>query len=358
MNHLKRLDHLRALAVILVFFYHAGQGYIEPTTKIKGINDFLNIWGTRGSTGVSLFLVLSGFLFCVITEAGQKEINYWKFIQNRILRIFPLMICLVFIVISVGRQDSTPMDILRILTLQLNTGNDVSGWGYKTYPIGPIWTIAVEFQFYLIFPFLILFFYKYGIKNILGILFLVILLRISIVIFCGLPIYWNLYHTILGRLDQFLLGILFGKFYLINKDKLYNKYVLYLILLFEFIGMTILMLFRHDCTWFANTIGFTVEAIIWGLIIYSYLMLGDPKNNFINKILCNLGIISYSVYLLHTPIIFSIAMLAEKYIGFPNQNFYLIKFIISPIIVILIASISYNCIEKPFLLMKVKYLKN
>jgi peptidoglycan/LPS O-acetylase OafA/YrhL len=94
-------------------------------------------------------------LFCQISNGGQKNLRYWRFIFNRVLRIFPLMVFLVFIVICCSKQTSTPIDILRIFTLQLNTGNAYTGWGHDFYPSGPIWTIAVEFQFYFLFPFII-----------------------------------------------------------------------------------------------------------------------------------------------------------------------------------------------------------
>lgn len=57
-------------------------------------------WGS----GVSFFLVLTGFLFCQISKGGEKNIKYWGFVYNRILRIFPLTIFLVFIIICYSRQ--------------------------------------------------------------------------------------------------------------------------------------------------------------------------------------------------------------------------------------------------------------
>ncbi|WP_423805513.1 acyltransferase family protein [Pelistega ratti] len=98
---------------------------LDNTTN--ALNYFATTWLVNGSTGVSLFLFLTGFLFCIISGYGGKKIQYKGFIYNRILRIFPLMILMVFIVITINRVNSTPMDIFRILTLQLNTGHSYTG---------------------------------------------------------------------------------------------------------------------------------------------------------------------------------------------------------------------------------------
>ena len=181
--YLSRIDHLRFFAALLVIAVHI-KGKLSPATEGFGLSSaFLSIenfaknWIFSGSIGVSLFLVLTGFLFCLISDLGEKKIKYSGFIYNRILRIFPMMVLLVSVVITASRQTSTPMDIFRILTLQLNTGHSYTGWGHEVYPSGPIWTISVEFQFYLLFPFLALFLARYGAKYLLGLVFLMILIK-------------------------------------------------------------------------------------------------------------------------------------------------------------------------------------
>lgn len=100
-----------------------------------------------------------------------------------------MTVLLCFIAISVNRVHSDPMDILRILTLQLNTGHPTTGWGQQYYPIGQIWTIAVEFQFYLLFPFLALFMRNDGVKTMFGMIAVMLMVKYSLVTFKGAPIY-------------------------------------------------------------------------------------------------------------------------------------------------------------------------
>lgn len=156
--YIERLDHLRFFAALLVVYHHFRSAInlnnITWENPIKdSITYFIKSWLINGSSGVSLFLFLTGFLFCTISANGTKSIDYKKFIYNRILRIFPLLLVIIFIIICINRQNSDPMDILRLLTLQLNTGNPYTGWGQQFFPSGPIWTIGVEFQFYLLFLF-------------------------------------------------------------------------------------------------------------------------------------------------------------------------------------------------------------
>ncbi|HBE5703522.1 TPA: acyltransferase, partial [Escherichia coli] len=104
-----------------------------------------------GDTGVSLFLVLSGFLFTVISNCGNKHIDYKTFIFNRIVRIFPLFVLVWITSMSLARGTATFTDALSILFF-----SNLQTSPLLTY-FGQTWTIAVELQFYLIFPLLVLF---------------------------------------------------------------------------------------------------------------------------------------------------------------------------------------------------------
>ena len=217
--YFSRLDHLRLAASLWVFVFHlrfagdfprAGNDLTDPV-------EILKLWVDNGQVGVSLFLVLSGFLFCLIGLNSARPIRYLPFIYNRILRIFPLTTLLVFITISVGRGDSTPLDVLRLLTLQLNTGGGaaVAVWGMEAYfPIGPVWTVAVEFQFYLLFPFIFAAYRAHGTSRLALLILLVIATRLLLAGNSSDPdFHLTLYFTLIGHLDQFLLGMLLATYY-------------------------------------------------------------------------------------------------------------------------------------------------
>ena len=346
-SYFSRIDHLRFFAATLVIFHHfSGNIAVSPDAGL--ITNFFITWLQKGSTGVSLFLFLTGFLFCIISDIGNKKINYKGFIYNRILRIFPLLIVLVAIVIAINRANSTPMDIFRVLTLQLNTGNPGTGWGHEFFPVGPIWTISVEFQFYLIFPFLALFLKRYGLKYLLGIVLLSILIRINVANLVPNPMYWNFYHTILGRLDQF--AVLWNRGYL----NLFHSYVFSIFLtLISFTLLTYLFTLNKDNPYVASLL-FSIEALLWGGVVCSYFLVGIKFNNLLDTILSKLGEISFSLYLIHLPV----GIFVNKLLGFVSPNTLsdsLLQSCIRMIPIILISMLIFNLIEKPFMSLRVKY---
>lgn len=353
-SYLSRLDHLRFFAVILVIFHH-NRGTIDYSGSIDRFADLFALWLRWGSTGVSLFLVLSGFLFCLIADAGKKEISYGRFVKNRILRIAPLTTLMVFIVICIDKTNSTPLDVLRLLTLQLNTGSSYTGWGHNFYPTGPIWTIAVEFQFYLLFPFLAIFLARDGIKTLLGISAVFILIKYSIVILNNKDIYYSLYHSIIGRLDQFLIGMLAGYLYLNGYYK--NRLLVPLLLMvLSLIGITLFMHINAKMLKGFIPFSFTIEAFFWALLIYGYLCLRLKMNSRIDAIIAYLGSLSFSMYLLHLPVAQVLYMTLQlqtssKIDAILNSIVYHIP------VTILLSAITYQFIEKPFLSLRVKYIR-
>lgn len=358
-SYLSPLDQLRFWACLIVLFHHFRGNVIVNNGDYSWLKNMINVWLIKGSTGVSLFLVLSAFLFTLIAHAGSKKIIYHKFVYNRILRIFPLVVFLVFIVIAINRGESTPMDIFRILTLQLNTGHGWTGWGHNFFPIGPIWTVAVEFQFYLLFPFLILFSAKYGIRYILLSIVLMWSTRMIISEF-NHGIYYNLYHTIIGRLDQFLIGILLGILYI--RGYFNNKsnwvyagvFCLSLVLLTAFLCLQI----KSPSRRIDDIFSFTIEAIIWSGIIISYMQfrVSNVALQKIGDVVAFLGTLSFSIYLLHLPVgifVNHVLSLAEP-TGTIDS---IVKTLVRIPFIFLGAYIVNLTIERPFMGLRVKYFQ-
>ena len=355
LNYMTRLDHLRFFAALLVIFFHF-KGKITLSVDDVGIqgafsslSNFIKNWIFAGSTGVSLFLVLTGFLFCLISDLGHKKIKYSGFIYNRVLRIFPMMVLLAFVVITASRQTSTPMDIFRILTLQLNTGHSYTGWGHQFYPSGPIWTIGVEFQFYLLFPFLALFLARFGVKYLLGLILLIVLIKFNLLILKGGGIYYNLYHSIIGRLDQFLIGMLFAVLYKARFFQRINGNNIAALCILIFSLLVLMGQFGNK-----NFLSFTIEAVCWGGVVVSYLSMNLFHSVILDKFLAKLGELSFSIYLLHLPII---DMLNKFFSCSPPTT--LIELFIALAwkvpVVIMIAFLTFNVVEKPFMSLRVKY---
>lgn len=143
--HMPQLDALRALAFGAVAFSH-----ILPST---------NRWGVLvGTVGVQLFFVLSGFLITgiLLRERGRSDpyLVMWRFYVRRALRIFPLY----YAVIALGYwADIEPFRETVAWTLSYTTNFYLFFQQSFAGPISHFWTLAVEEQFYVLWPVLILF---------------------------------------------------------------------------------------------------------------------------------------------------------------------------------------------------------
>lgn len=95
--HFIALDHVRALAAFCVFvwhFTHASSGYPVSFDYVPAIFPFAIL--DEGHTGVALFMTLSGYLFAKLLNG--KTIDYKAFLWNRVLRLFPLLAVIIFVV--------------------------------------------------------------------------------------------------------------------------------------------------------------------------------------------------------------------------------------------------------------------
>ena len=369
MQYQSRLDHLRFFAATSVVLHHCSNKFtwseqlFADSVSATAAN-LVTLVLRKGFAGLSPFMVLSGFLLCLICRAGQKKIAYSQFMHNRILRIYPLLTLIFFIVICITWRESGPLDILRLLTAQFNTGNPQgTGWGSQVFPTGTIWTLAVEFQFYLLFPFLALFLQRYGPWYILGLIAIIILCRYAVI---GLrttgmaEVAEIFHHTIIGRLDQFLLGMLLA--YLCVHDAIPKvlrhdtvKWCLLcagLIVLMAFVGFKYVYLGRKDQI---EAFVPTLEAALWCPLVYCYstVKLGFPQ--VIDKSLAALGRISYSIFLLHAPV--GTCVMVGFGLTFPDTIAELMPFAFGAVLAptILLSALTYAVIEKPFLSLKKRY---
>jgi peptidoglycan/LPS O-acetylase OafA/YrhL len=358
--YLSRLDHLRFLAaslVVLFHFFHHTQGDLRSGNPLVTLVD-------EGHTGIALFMVISGFIFTVI--AGNKDIHYAGFIRNRIIRIYPLLI------------------VAACLQLLISTYNDHRNYGFlqllgwlmpfrsETIGLSPyfqqMWTIWVELQFYLIFPFLILFARRYGNRYLWGLLSMLVVLRFLVYAASG-EVRYLAYETLFGRLDQFILGMLLGRHWLkqaAGKSEL-NKALHWLWLL----PVSLLVLLTLQI--FSMKVGFSelkspiwiiwplIEGAIWVAFVGVYLRLRwpgpKPLKAKVDKGLAAMGVISFSTYVFHNLVLAAY----NKHFGVvPFTGLERLDTILNGIIcvlplVMLMAALSYQLIEKPFLSLRRRY---
>ena len=147
------LDHLRALAIILVLIFHYQLWFTHPNWT----NWFLQI----GWTGVDLFFVLSGFLISSQLFAQVKKgnkISIKEFYIKRFFRIIPIYYFIIAIYFSFPffREKEALPPLWNFLTFTQNFGTDTAKFGTFSH----VWSLCVEEHFYLFFPFILIFLLK------------------------------------------------------------------------------------------------------------------------------------------------------------------------------------------------------
>jgi peptidoglycan/LPS O-acetylase OafA/YrhL len=146
------IDGLRAVAILPVIFFHAGLG-------CKG-----------GFVGVDIFFVISGFLITslILKEMAEGTFNVALFWERRIRRIFPALAVVMLVSFTVAWFYFAPEDFNwcgQSMVAQTTLLSNVYFWlkldyfdpGADTKPLLHTWSLAVEEQFYVLFPLLLLF---------------------------------------------------------------------------------------------------------------------------------------------------------------------------------------------------------
>jgi peptidoglycan/LPS O-acetylase OafA/YrhL len=156
-KHYAALDGLRGIAILDVMLYHFSGSY-------KGNNPLLRAWGAiadSGWMGVDLFFVLSGFLITgILFDTALMENKAKNFYARRALRIFPL-----FYAVLIGFLLLTPILHLHwrpghlLFFFYLSNMKDIFapslGPVHNWINLDHLWSLAVEEQFYMLWPFVV-----------------------------------------------------------------------------------------------------------------------------------------------------------------------------------------------------------
>lgn len=152
-RRIPELDGLRAIAVLMVMIEHIYE--VAPTNvHPTGAVEFLL---THGWLGVGLFFVLSGFLITGILLDGQKRPDYFKsFYRRRACRILPLAVtCLLVYAALYEVHYDRRFYVDFLLTLSFCANLNVLVGVVPIPGTGPMWSLAVEEHFYLLWPLII-----------------------------------------------------------------------------------------------------------------------------------------------------------------------------------------------------------
>jgi peptidoglycan/LPS O-acetylase OafA/YrhL len=352
-GYIDRLDHLRAFAAIIVLLFHVK---LALTTWKTSADYFPIPIIDQGHAGVFFFMVVTGFIFAHIV--GNDEIDIKRFYLNRILRIYPLFVFLVVL----SYYTAPPGDrggTLRLLLTLLPIGDGSQPAG--TYAL-TMWSVAVEMQFYLLFPFVYPELRKRGWYG-YGVLLMAL---IGLRWFCWLHdgnIHGLTFGTLFGGADCFVIGMMASKIHRAMGKTIIPGWVP--LILFVGFNLVMLALFSQPSFWHVHW-GFpqphelspsslwiiwpTIAGATFAALMLSYLRAGFTIPRPLNATLNWLGTISYSIYGWHLAVLGSSSFMPGPWVT---------PYLYGPIVLLAtipVAALSYYIIERPFLSMRVRYI--
>ena len=360
------LDGLRAIAFLLVFFFHT---------------DYLGF----GWVGVQLFFVLSGFLITGILIKMKQNLStsdyFIKFYGRRFLRIFPLYYFYLILMLGVTTffiYNGYKTNVMKLFQTQLPYAlGYIYNFHYASlnyqhlYFLVHFWSLSVEEQFYIFWPLIIFLTPEKFRKGVLiGIITLGPLFRIlvtlaykySLLPFLNETLAMGVYPLTLNHIDAFGLGA-FIACYRIPKAKLQVIGLTFLlpitafswqylasgnIGLFNSLGFPFIMPVRYQFIW-----GYSVLNYYFATLIFAVAREGFLNGFLENRALKYIGKISYGLYIYHNGAIWFALRIRDYGI---NEEFVkplstLLAFTASFILAVL----TYKFIEKPFLSLKDRY---
>lgn len=346
--YLDRIDHLRAVAVFLVVFWHFAHGgagvALLPFEFVPPGWAFPLSLVEEGHSGVALFMVLSGFIFTAII--GERSVVYHRFLINRVLRLGPMLVlvmapyCL--------RGDVTLADILR--------GFVRDGWAADGS-----WSIMVELHFYLLLPLLLAVPRANRIKVWSAILLGAVLLRLGLFAWRG-DVKELATWSLVGRLDDFLLGMILAQV----SPRLSRSatavmaarltVVAFLLFYHLFNGVGGERLSAQSPLWIVLP---TIESIGFAALIFLYSASSRALPPPIGRMLASIGAASYSIYLLHFTVVVVCLRVLDAWGMAKRLDALAIMALSLPLFAICFGFgwLTYRFIEKPILSLRVPYLR-
>jgi peptidoglycan/LPS O-acetylase OafA/YrhL len=357
MQHIKSLDGIRFLAVSLVLAEH----------WLDGVLPF-----GAGYLGVCMFFVLSGFLITNILlkaklQDDAQNKNHGQslkmFYIRRTIRIFPIYYILIFLAFALGEPS-----VRQFFWWCVSYTSNFFIASHQTWmgSADHLWSLAVEEQFYIFFPFVVFFI---NIKNLPKVFLLFIVVSVLLrCFFYAKGFAWMTSYVLMPTcLDAFGMGALMAYFYKFKKERFdsiftNNTYLIISVLAYVLINIVIRN-FEVEKGLISIVFLRIFESLLSVFIIGNAIVGRCFLNPFLEKNwVVYIGKISYGVYIFHN-FIFNPFHSSESHLmvrffkQFPVFNdFAFLKFIFLYAITVLLATISWFMIEKPINKLKDKFV--
>ena len=384
-SHLPALDGLRGLAVLLVVLHH-----IMPARGPANLLERV-VFRTAGTgwIGVDLFFVLSGFLITGILLSAKYGPRYFtNFYMRRTLRIFPLYLGVLFAIFFIAPFLPIPwprgMDDVKHhqLWFWLYATNFMVPFNLPMGLLGHFWTLAIEEQFYLVWPLLVLVLSpRKLIVLCLGMVVAALGFRIGLAVHTthldGLQadgMAMSVFKLTFCRMDTLAVG---GLLAILSQAPPFDLLKLARCVFYStglaIVGLVAWRTWSFDpseaypVSWLnhydliVTTAGLTVIAFFAAsLLVFCFEQQAHTRINRIFRlpILRTLGKYSYGIYVFHYPIVY-VALTDQRFLGLKIENAFhhglvamSVRFVVLLGLSFALAFVSFHLYEKQFLRLK------
>lgn len=343
--YFSRLDILRFIAFLLVFWQHAFAGAFVKSEVIE--SDLVKALTMTGGYGVQLFFVLSGFLitYLLIKEFDLNgKINLRNFYTRRALRIWPLYYIVMIVGVFILPSFFNTIQFCGSPQLSLLFLNNFDAHPECTTTVGMAWSVAIEEQFYMFWP----------------LLFMALIRTPKILFFSSLSLFifsfvFNIlypaesyFHTF-GNILFLMAGCMGAIIYtrngeLVKSDKFLNRKGF----VFSIIGALFFIVFMVPLK--------VIVLPVLFLYIILYLVSLDENSERIT-LFTRLGKYTYGMYMYHPALILLTKILFDKFgLNYTeNISLHIAMSLSILLLTIFVSKLSYNIIEKPILAFKSRF---
>jgi peptidoglycan/LPS O-acetylase OafA/YrhL len=336
MKYRPEIDGLRAIAVIPVILFHAG------FSSFRG-----------GFLGVDIFFVISGYLITSLVHAdlSEGEFSLLKFYERRARRILPALFCVALACVPFAWALLLPRDLIgfsRSLVAVPPFASNILFWYESGYfdtsaelkPLLHTWSLAVEEQYYILFPLLMLSIWKFGRRWIIRILAILFVISLSLAQWWSYSYPEASFYLLPTRAWELLVGV-FASFYFNTKEtsKIGGSASNVLSLLGLIVIAGSVLAYTEETP---HPTVYALAPTLGTLLIILFASEGTIVNLVLrNPFVAGLGLLSYSLYLWHFPVFafFKYSSLLQ-----PSQ----LEMSLLAILCVPIAYISWRFVEQPF----------
>lgn len=340
MKYRREIDGLRAVAIIPVIFFHAGFNAFEG-----------------GFVGVDVFFVISGYLITtiILSDMNNQDFSIVTFYERRARRILPALFLVMLCCLPFAWMWLLPQhlkDFSQSLLAVSVFSSNILFWlesGYfgvasELKPLIHTWSLAVEEQFYVLFPLFLMVLWKLRKRWIFGSLMIVGVISL-------VAAQWGAYHYPLAtffllhaRGWELAIGALIAFYFLYKRE--HEEFIRSRKMTSEVFGFIGLLLICYSVVAFDENTPFPGLYALVPTVGAALIIVFSTSETIVGRILgtkpmVGIGLISYSTYLWHQPL-FSFAR--HRSLTEPGASLFLVLSALS----IILAYISWRYVETPF----------